>query len=303
LAHDVVYSIEQTLVRPQDRRLQWRRKKNHFFKGLCIAAVVFSLLCLLFFLGKIFLEGVPHLNWTFLSSYVSRKPEEAGIKAALAGTLWLMFLTGLFSIPLGIGSAIFIQEYLPSKSRLKSLFILNLSNLSGLPSILYGLLGLTLFARIFGWGGSLLTGALTMSLLVLPTIVITSLEALRAVPKNLREGAFALGARKWQVVLGTVLPSAIPGILTGLILASSRAIGEAAPLIVVGGLSFVAFVPKSPMDEFTVLPLQIFNWASRPQASFHDLAAAGIVVLMAMLLAFNIISILLRYHYGKKSRI
>jgi len=285
-----------------DARIQKRRRKNVIFRSLTISAVGFSLLCLLFFLGKIFLDGIPHLSWTFLNSFVSRKAAEAGIKASLAGTFWLMILTGIFSIPLGIGSAVFIQEYLPSKSRWKNLFILNLSNLSGLPSILYGLLGLTIFARFFGLGGSLLTGSLTMSLLILPTIVITSIEALRAVPKNLREGAFALGARKWQVILGTVLPSALPGILTGLILASSRAIGEAAPLIVVGGLSFVAFVPESPMDEFTVLPLQIFNWASRPQKSFHDIAAAGIVVLMAMLLAFNLFSILLRYYYGKKSK-
>ncbi len=285
-----------------DARIQKRRRKNVIFKTLTVTAVGFSLICLLFFLGKIFLDGIPHLSWNFLNSFVSRKAAEAGIKASLAGTFWLMILTGIFSIPLGIGSAVFIQEYLPSKSRWKNLFILNLSNLSGLPSILYGLLGLTIFARFFGLGGSLLTGSLTMSLLILPTIVITSIEALRAVPKNLREGAFALGARKWQVILGTVLPSALPGILTGLILASSRAIGEAAPLIVVGGLSFVAFVPEGPMDEFTVLPLQIFNWASRPQKSFHDIAAAGIVVLMAMLLAFNLFSILLRYYYGKKSK-
>lgn len=285
-----------------DARIQKRRRKNVIFKTITVAAVGFSLLCLLFFLGKIFLDGVPHISWEFFNSFASRKAAEAGIKASLAGTFWLMILTGIFSIPLGIGSAVFIQEYLPSKSRWKSLFILNLSNLSGLPSILYGLLGLTIFARFFGLGGSLLTGSLTMSLLILPTIVITSLEALRAVPKNLREGAFALGARKWQVILGTVLPSALPGILTGLILASSRAIGEAAPLIVVGGLSFVAFVPEGPMDEFTVLPLQIFNWASRPQKSFHDIAAAGIVVLMALLLAFNLFSILLRYYYGKKSK-
>ncbi len=285
-----------------DARIQKRRFRNRLFKTMTIIAVGFSLLCLLFFLGKIFMDGVPHLNWNFLTSYVSRKASEAGIKASLAGTFWLMILTGVFSIPLGIGSAVFIQEYLPSKSRLKNLFILNLSNLSGLPSILYGLLGLTVFSRFFGWGGSLLTGSLTMSLLILPVIVITSLEALRAVPKNLREGAYALGARKWQVILGTVLPSALPGILTGLILASSRAIGEAAPLIVVGGLSFVAFTPQSPMDEFTVLPLQIFNWASRPQKSFHDIAAAGIVVLMTLLLAFNLFSILLRYYYGRKTK-
>ena len=286
-----------------EKRIQYRRLKNRFFRGVTVVATLFALSCLVFFLGKIFMEGIPHLSWKFFTSFVSRKPEEAGIKAALAGTFWLMLLTGAFSIPLGVGSAIFIQEYLPAKSRLKQIFILNLSNLSGLPSILYGLLGLTIFARVFGWGGSLLTAGFTMSLLVMPTIVITSIEALRSVPKALREGAFALGARKWQVILGTVLPSAMPGILTGLILASSRAIGEAAPLIVIGGLSFVAFMPQSPMDEFTVLPLQIFNWASRPQPAFHDLAAAGIVVLMVMLLGFNIFSIVLRNYYGKKSRV
>ncbi len=214
-----------------------------------------------------------------------------------------MALTSILIIPLGIGSAIFIQEYLPSKSRLKRILILNLSNLSGLPSIIYGLLGLTIFVKTLNWGGSLLSAALTMTLLVLPTIVITSVEALKAVPKNLREAGYALGARKWQVILGTVIPSAIPGILTGLILATSRAIGEAAPLIVIGGLSFVAFVPQGPMDQFTALPLQIFNWASRPQQEFHNLAAVGIVVLIAMLLSFNTISILLRYYYGNKTKL
>jgi phosphate transport system permease protein len=264
--------------------------------------ILLSLTILVLFLGKIFFDGFAHLNWNFLTSYASRKASDAGIKAALVGSLWLMLLTGVFSIPLGIGSAIFIQEYLPSKNKLKNIFILNLSNLAGLPSILFGLLGLTIFSRFFGWGPSLLTGALTMSLLVLPTIVITSIEAIKAVPGNLREAAFALGARKWQVILNHVLPSALPGILTGLILASSRTIGESAPIIVIGGLTFVAFLPDGPMDSFTALPLQIFSWASRPQKEFHSLAAAAIIVLMAMLLAFNLVSIFLRYYYGRKTK-
>lgn len=280
-----------------------RRLKNRIFEWMTTGATLFSVFCLFLFLGKIFIEGIPHLNWNFLTSFVSRKPSEAGIKAALAGTIWLMSLTGIFSIPLGISAAIYIQEYLPAHSFLKRMLVLNLSNLAGLPSILYGLLGLTVFVKTFGWGGSLLSGALTMSLLILPTIVITSIEAIKAVPKNLREAAYALGARKWQVIMGSVIPTAMPGILTGLILGSSRAIGEAAPLIVIGGLSFVAFTPETPMDEFTALPLQIFNWASRPQSDFHDLAAAGIVVLMAMLFLFNIVSILMRYHFGKTNRL
>lgn len=280
-----------------------RRRKNILFKTLTLFATSLAVLCLILLIGKILYDGVPHLNIKFLTSFVSRKAQEAGIKAALAGSFWIMALTSVLIIPLGIGSAIFIQEYLPPKSRLKRILILNLSNLSGLPSIIYGLLGLTIFVKTFNWGGSLLSAALTMTLLVLPTIVITSVEALKAVPKNLREAGYALGARKSQVILGTVIPSAIPGILTGLILATSRAIGEAAPLIVIGGLSFVSFVPSGPMDQFTALPLQIFNWASRPQQEFHNLAAAGIVVLIAMLLSFNIISVLLRYYYGTKTKL
>ncbi len=285
------------------KKILLRRRKNIFFRTITFLATGFAVLCLILLIGKILWDGVPHISLKFLTSFVSRKPQEAGIKAALAGSFWLMALTSILIIPLGIGSAIFIQEYLPSKSRLKRILILNLSNLSGLPSIIYGLLGLTIFVKTLNWGGSLLSAALTMTLLVLPTIVITSVEALKAVPKNLREAGYALGARKWQVILGTVIPSAIPGILTGLILATSRAIGEAAPLIVIGGLSFVAFVPQGPMDQFTALPLQIFNWASRPQQEFHNLAAAGIVVLIAMLLSFNTISILLRYYYGNKTKL
>lgn len=285
------------------KKILLRRRKNIFFRTITFLATGFAVLCLILLIGKILWDGVPHISLKFLTSFVSRKPQEAGIKAALAGSFWLMALTSILIIPLGIGSAIFIQEYLPSKSRLKRILILNLSNLSGLPSIIYGLLGLTIFVKTLNWGGSLLSAALTMTLLVLPTIVITSAEALKAVPKNLREAGYALGARKWQVILGTVIPSAIPGILTGLILATSRAIGEAAPLIVIGGLSFVAFVPQGPMDQFTALPLQIFNWASRPQQEFHNLAAAGIVVLIAMLLSFNTISILLRYYYGNKTKL
>jgi len=202
-------------------------------------------------------------------------------------------LTALLSVPLGVGAAVYLEEY-ATPSRATRILEVNLANLAGVPSIIYGMLGLAVFVRSFGMGRSVLAGALTMSLLILPVIVVASREAIRTVPSSLRQAAFALGATRWQAVRHHVLPAALPGILTGVILAMSRAIGETAPLVVVGALAYVAFVPSHPMDDFTVLPIQIFHWASRPQPEFHALAAAGIIVLLAVLLLMNATAVWIR---------
>ncbi|MBI5292430.1 MAG: phosphate ABC transporter permease PstA [Chloroflexi bacterium] len=240
------------------------------------------------------------LDWQFLTSFPSRKPEAAGVLSALAGSLWLVALTALFSFPVGLAAAIYLEEYAPS-NWITTLIQTNIANLAGVPSIVYGLLGLGIFVRTLGLGRSLLAGALTMSLLVLPTIIIASREAIRAVPPSLRHASLALGGTRWQTVWHTVLPMAFPGILTGAILALSRAIGETAPLITIGALTYIAFLPDGPMSAFTVLPIQIFNWTSRPQADFRNLAAAGIVLLLVVLLSANALAILLRDRLQKRN--
>ncbi len=248
------------------------------------------LFILLYHVGQ---EGIGWLDKQFLDSFPSRFPEKAGIKSALWGSVWLIGMTATFSIPLGVATAVYLEEYAPRKIWVRAIEI-NIGNLAGMPSILYGLLGLAIFVRFMGLEDSLWSGSLTLSLLALPVIVIASQGALRAVPREIREGAYALGARRWQVVFGHVLPCALPGIMTGVILALSRSMGETAPLIMIGALSYVAFLPETPSDPFTALPVQIFNWAARPQANFHGLAAAGILVLLALLLTLNASAVFIR---------
>ncbi|MFQ6045004.1 MAG: phosphate ABC transporter permease PstA [Gemmatimonadales bacterium] len=240
-------------------------------------------------------EGLPWLDKQFLTDFPSRFPERAGIKSALWGTLWLISLTALISIPVGVAAAIYLEEY-AGRTRLNAVIDVAIANLAGVPSIVYGILGLAIFVRWLALGRSVLAGALTMSLLILPVIIISAREALRAVPNSIRRGACALGATRWQTVRHHVLPSALPGILTGTILALSRAIGETAPLIMIGALTYVAFVPEGPMDAFTALPIQIFNWVSLPRKEFHQLAAAGIVVLLTVLLLMNAAAVIIRHH-------
>ena len=243
-------------------------------------------------------DGMGRLSWAFLTSYPSRRPEEAGILAALAGSLFVIGLTAVIAIPLGVSAAIYLEEY-GGKGRISRLIEINISNLAGVPSIIYGLLGLGLFVRIMGMDRSVLAGASTLALLALPVIILATREALRAVPKTLREASYALGATKWQTVWHQVLPAAMPGVLTGLILALSRSIGETAPLITIGALTYVPFAPKDIWSPFTVLPIQIFNWVSRPQAAFGENAAAGIVVLLGMLLVMNAVAIVLRDRFQR----
>lgn len=282
-------------------RRRMRQGVGAVFYAVFLLAVMVGIVGLVVLLVRILLDGLPWLDWGFITSYSSRHPEEAGVMAALWGSVWLMGVTALFAIPIGVGAAIYLEEY-AVESRLTNFIEINLSNLAGVPSIVYGLLGLTLFVQfLFNGDRFLIAGAMTMALLVMPIVILASREAIRAVPDTYRQAAYALGAEKWQVIKGVVLPSALPGILTGTILAMSRALGEAAPVIAISALVYVTFVPAHPFERFTVLPIQIFNWTSRPQEEFQGLAAAGIVVLLVVLLSMNAVAIILRDRYQVKS--
>ena len=243
-------------------------------------------------------DGLGRLSWAFLTSPPSSRAELAGIYPALIGSLYVIAVTALLAVPLGIGAAIYLEEY-GRGGRLARIIEINIANLAGVPSIIYGLLGLGLFVRTMGFGRSVLAGAATLALLVLPVVILATREALRTVPKSIREGSYALGATKWQTIWHQVLPGALPGILTGLILALSRAIGETAPLITLGALTYVPFAPDGLWSQFTVLPIQIFNWVSRPQAAFAENAAAGIIVLLVVLLTMNAVAIVVRDRYQR----
>jgi phosphate transport system permease protein len=258
-----------------------------------LLATLLGLIALGALLSDVLRDGVGRLSWQFLTSYPSRRPADAGILAALAGTFYVILLTAAIAIPLGVAAAVHLEEY-GVRGRLSRLIEVNIANLAGVPSIIYGLLGLGLFVRLMDMGRSVLAGACTLALLALPVVILSTREALRAVPPSLREGSYALGATKWQTIWHQVLPAAFPSILTGLILSLSRAIGETAPLITLGALTYVPFTPDSVWSPFTVLPIQIFNWVSRPQAAFAENAAAGIVVLLAVLLVMNSAAIVLR---------
>lgn len=234
-----------------------------------------------------------------MTSLPSRFAERSGIYTAWAGTLWVMVCTTLISFPVGVGAGIYLEEY-GKKGRLSTLLEINIANLAGVPSIIYGLLGLEVFVRFMKMGSSILAGALTLSLLILPIIIVATREAVRAVPKTIKEASFALGASKWQTIWNQTLPASFGGILTGVILAISRAVGETAPLIVIGALAYVPFAPSGPLDEFTVLPIQIFNWVSRPQHEFVINAAAAIIVLLLITFVLNGVAVYLRYRWQQK---
>jgi len=288
------------MLRKNEKRDNGRTLMGKAVHALSFAAVAISLLSLVVILGDALIDGLPYLNWRFITSYPSRFPSRAGILPALVGSVWLVIMTALFSLPLGVCAAIYLEEYAP-KNRVTEFIQVNIANLAGVPSIVYGLLGLGLFVDALALGRSVLAGALTMTLLILPVIIIASREAIRSVPKAYREGAFALGATKWEVTRQIVLPEAFPGILTGAIISLSRAIGEAAPMIAIAALVYVTFVPISPLDRFTVMPIQIYNWVNLPKLEFKNLAAAGIILLLAVLVAMNSVAIAIRYKYQKKA--
>ena len=282
-----------------DERLERRRRKGLIFSALLFLATASGLVVLVTLIADVIVQGGQWLDWDFLTRFPSRIPERAGVKSAIAGSLWMILLTAGISVPIGVASALYLEEYAPRGWFLK-LIQININNLAGIPSVVYGILGLMLFVRFFALGRSLLAGSLTMALLILPIIVISSQEALRAIPAGIRESAFALGATRRQVVWSHLLPMSAPSILTGVILALSRAIGETAPLIMIGALTFIAFLPATALDPFTVLPIQIFNWTARPQADFQSLAAAGIIILMIVLFLMNLSAILLRNYFEKR---
>lgn len=282
------------------RRIQRREKTDKIFHVLFLAATLLGIVTLAILLIRIFSQGISYLDWQFLTSFPSRFPEKAGILSSLSGSVWLLLIVGPVTFILGVATAIYMEEY-AKQNWFTKLIQTNITNLAGIPSIVFGILGLAIFVRLFALDRSLLAGAFTMSLLVLPIVVVAAQEAIRAVSHSLREASYALGATKWQTIRRVVLPSSMSGILTGTILALSRAIGETAPLIMIGALTFVAFVPKNPLDQFTVLPIQIFNWISRPQEEFHALAASGIIVLLVVLLCMNGLAIYLRNKYRKQA--
>jgi phosphate transport system permease protein len=280
--------------------LAWRKRKAALFGWLCLASVLLAGALLVVLLVSLFKDGLGRIDLKFLTSFPSSMAEKAGIKAGLMGTLWVIGLTAIIAVPVGIAAAIFLEEFSRRKTRLTEFIQINIANLAGVPSIVYGLLGLAIFVRFFGMGRSVIAGALTMALLILPMIIIVSQEALRAVPSSYREGSVALGATTWQTIRRQVLPAAMPGILTGVILSISRAIGETAPLIMIGAVTYLNFTPSGLGDTFTVLPIQIFNWSSRPDKAFATNAAAAIVVLMAVLIVINSVAMVIRYRTQKQ---
>jgi phosphate transport system permease protein len=288
--------MTKSIRRDKHDRAKLREKT---FVAMCIGAVMLPAVMLLSLLLRLFADGLPRLSWDFLSSYPSRRAELAGILPSAVGTLYLMILTAAIALPLGVGAAIYLEEY-GKKSRLAHLIEINISNLAGVPSVIYGLLGLGLFVRTLGMGRSLLAGSSTLALLVLPVVVVASREALRTVPMATREACLALGATRWQTIRQVVLPQALPGVLTGCILAVSRAMGETAPLVLIGALSYVTFLPDGVDAPFSALPIQIFNWVSRPQPAFLVNAAAAIVVLLVMMLVMNAVAIVLRDRMQQK---
>jgi phosphate transport system permease protein len=269
------------------------------FQGLALLVLCIALVALGALIVDIWSDGASRLSWNFLTGFPSRRAADAGVWHALTGSVFVILVTGLLAVPIGVAAAIYLEEY-GGRSFAARIIEMNITNLAAVPSIIYGLLGLGLFVRALGMGRSVLAGASTLALLVLPVVILSTREALRAVPPSIREGSYALGATKWQTVWYQVLPVAFPGILTGTILALSRAIGETAPLITIGALTFVAFAPDGIWSPFTVLPIQIFNWVSRPQRDFQVNAAAGILVLLALLLTMNAAAIWLRDRYQKK---
>lgn len=294
-------STNKSGVNPNfDLALNKRYNLDKVFAIATWVATSFALLVLAILLIDVLTDGLGGLNWSFLTSFSSRRASSSGVLAPLVGTIWLLLITALISFPLGVGAGIFLEEY-ATDNWFTRLIEINIANLAAVPSIIYGLLGLQIFVRVIEpitKGRSVLAGALTLSLLILPIIIITTREALRAVPDSLRQAGFALGANRWQIIREQIFPIALPGILTGTILALSRAIGETAPLIVIGAVGFITFLPelslKGLQSPFTALPIQIFDWVSRPQVEFHQNAAAGIIVLMIVLMLMNSTAIFLR---------
>lgn len=283
-----------------ERHLRNRYRKNKLAHLVFLAGTLFSVLMLVFLLADLLIKGLPRINWSFFTSYPSRFAAESGILPAIVGSLYLIGLTILIAVPVGVGAALYLETF-AKPGRFSQLIQINIANLAGVPSIVYGMLGLSVFVRALGFGRSILSGALTLSLLILPILIVASREAIRDVPKSIIAGSYATGATRLQTVLRMILPYAFPRILTGVILAISRAAGETAPLLLIGAFSFVRFLPENIMDAFTVMPIQIYVWAGKPQADFREVTSAAILVLMVVLLLINAIAIYLRNKYERKT--
>jgi phosphate transport system permease protein len=277
------------------------------FAMLGLLALMVGVLTFLALFGQMALEGAPRLSWEFFTHFPSRKPDQAGILSAWVGSTLVMIVTAATAVPLGIGAGVYLEEYAP-RNWMTDLIEINVTNLAGVPSIVYGLLALGLFVYQFGFGQSILTAGLTLGLLILPVVIVATREAIRAIPAAIREGAYALGASKWQTTADHILPYSMAGIMTGVIIGMARAIGETAPVITIGALTFIAFLPAAPftgdppaglfdwiLSPFTVMPIQMFNWTSRPEAAFHHNAAAAGLVLVVMTLSMNALAIYIRY--------
>lgn len=279
-----------------------RKHADVIFQFVSLSALLVALAALAALVFSIVSDGAGRLSPQFLTSIASRNAEDAGVYHALMGSIWVIALTGAMALPVGVAAAIYLEEY-GTRSRVARFIELNISNLAAVPSIIYGLLGLGLFVRLMSMGQSVMAGASTLALLALPVVIMSTREALRTVPSSIREGSYALGATKWQTIWNQVLPMAMPGVLTGLILALSRAIGETAPLITIGALTYIPFAPDGIWSKFTVLPIQVFNWVSRPQVEFKANAAAAILVLMVLLLSMNAIAIIVRDRQQRRGRV
>ena len=286
-------STENTNFKKRDR-------VDFIVKYLLFFSVIIAFLTLISLIFDIFNDGWDWFDWQFFNSFPSRKPEIAGIKAAFYGTVWVMSITALLSIPIGISTALYLEMF-ADDSRFNRFIKVNISNLAGVPSIIYGIIGMAVFVEFFQMGRVILAGALTMTLLILPIIIIASQEAIKQVPGYYMDAALALGATKWQAVVKVILPQSIPGIVSGFILAMSRAIGESAPMIAISALVYITFLPEGPLDRFTVMPIQIYNWISQPQDGFRGLAAAGIILLLIMLLSLNSLAIFLRDYFQRRN--
>jgi phosphate transport system permease protein len=278
-----------------------RKPADLIFQAVSLLTLVVALAALGALVWTVVADGAPRLSWQFITNIASRNAEQAGVYHALMGSIWVITLTGLLALPVGVAAAIYLEEY-GSRSAVARFIELNIANLAAVPSIIYGLLGLELFVRLMGMGQSVMAGAATLALLALPVVILSTREALRTVPTSIREGSYALGATNWQTIWNQVLPMAMPGVLTGLILALSRAIGETAPLITIGALTYIPFAPDTVWSKFTVMPIQIFNWVSRPQADFKVNAAAGILVLLVLLLSMNAVAVFARDRYQRQGR-
>lgn len=295
--------IEKNLKRESDvyiyDNLTKRKNLDIFFKNLFLGSIIFCLLFLIILLLGLIISGITRLTPVFFTSFPSRRVVKAGFLPAIIGSLWIITVTAILTIPVGVGTSIYLEQYTDKKSNIYNFLEVNISNLAGIPSIVYGLLGLSIFSRTEGLRGSILSGAVTLSLMILPVIVVSSREAIKSVPSILIEAAYGLGMTKWQMIRAVILPYSAPGIFTGVILSLSRALGESAPLLVVGAASMVTRLPSNVLSRYTAMPIQIYQWTSYPNTQFQELAAAGIIVLLVFLLTSNSIAIILRNKFQK----